>query len=341
MSSSTEQAVAAASPPEEPPADRVRSLLANQQFALLVALIALIAFFTSRNSVFLSSDEVANILADFCSVILLGVGETFVIISGGIDLSVGSVAGLSGIIGALAMRGMVGHQPEPLVLITGTIVCAAVGLGIGFINAALMNWARLVPFVATLATLGAAGGMSIVITGGAPIGQDSDAIMFTQAVFGPFSYPALIVIAIVAVAGIFLHYSRYGRYTFAIGSSAFAARAAGINVRRHLTSVYMLSGMLAGLTGMFIYLRLGSGAPTAGSGAELTAIAAVVIGGASLTGGVGRLTGTVLGALIITTVTSGLLISNVEANWNQVAVAMLIAASASLQALRTASRQQS
>jgi len=264
-----------------------------------------------------------------------------VIVSGGIDLSVGSAAGLCGIIGAFAMREMTGHQPEALVLITGTIVCAAVGLGIGFINAALMNWARLVPFVATLATLGAAAGMSIVLTGGSPIGQDSDAIMFTQSVFGPFSYPSLIVIAVVVIAGVFLHYSRFGRYTYAIGSSPFAARAAGINVRRHLTSVYMLSGMLAGLTGMFIYLRLGSGAPSAGSGGELRAIAAVVIGGVVLTGGVGRLTGTVLGALIITTVTSGLLISNVEANWNQVAVAVLIAAAAAFQAVRAGGTQQS
>ena len=341
MSSSTGQLVPAKAPPDESSTGRFRALFSNQQFVLLVALIALVAFFTSRNSVFISSQEIANIMADFCSIILLGVGETYVIISGGIDLSVGSTAGLSGVIGAFAMKGMVGNQPEPLVLIVGLVVCAAVGLGIGLINAALMNWARLVPFVATLATLGAAAGMSIVLTGGAPIGLDTDAIIFTQAVIGPFSYPALMVIAIVIVAWLFLHYSRFGRYTFAIGSSTFAARAAGVNVKRHLASVYMLSGLMAGLTGMFIYLRLGSGAPTSGNGAELDAIAAVVIGGASLTGGTGRLTGTILGALIITTVTSGLLISNVQANWNQVAVATLIAAAATLQALRSSGRQES
>jgi ribose transport system permease protein len=341
VSSSTEHRLPTSSPSAEQPTNRLRSILLDQQFILLVALVVLVAFFTSRNTVFLSSGEVANILADFCSVILLAVGEMYVIVAGGIDLSVGSAAGFSGIVGAFAMRAMLGgHQPEPFVLLVGTAICALVGLGIGLVNAALMNWAKLVPFVATLVTLGAAGGMSIVLTGGAPIGQDTAAILFTQATLGPFSYPSLGVIGIVVVAGLYLHYSQYGRYTFAIGSNAFAARAAGINVQRHLTTVYALSGLLAGLTGMFFYLRLGSGAPTSGSGAELNAIAACVIGGVSLYGGVGKLFGTVLGALIITTVTSGLIISNVEANWNQVAVAVLIAAAAALQALRTPGAQQ-
>lgn len=335
MSGSTNLEAPVSVPPSQVATSRLRSLVSNQQLILLVALLILVGFFTSRNAVFLSSGEAANIIADFCSVILLAVGETYVIIAGGIDLSVGSAAGFSGIVAAFAMQAMLrAQQPEPLVLIVGTLISAVVGLGIGLVNAALMNWARLVPFVATLVTLGAFGGMSIVLTGGAPVGQDTNAILFTQATLGPFSWPSLGVIAVVVVAALYLHFSQYGRYTFAIGSNAFAARAAGINVQRHLTSVYALSGLLAGLTGMFFYLRLGSGAPTSGNGAELTAIAAVVIGGASLYGGVGNLIGTVLGALIITTVTSGLIISNVEANWNQVAVAILIAAAATLEALR-------
>jgi ribose transport system permease protein len=313
----------------------VRSVITNQQFMLLVALAALVAYFTVRAPVFLSTGELANILTDFCSLILLATGETFVIASGGIDLSVGSATSLSGVIGAFAMRSLLnGHQNEALVLVVGTLVCAGVGLAIGLTNAALINWAHLVPFVATLAMLGCAAGLAIVLTNGEPIGLDPRAISFTTPKLGPFSYPSLIVIAIVFIAWLSLHFTRYGRYTFAIGSDAFAARAAGINVRRHITSVYALSGLLAGLTGMFVYMRLGSGAPTAGLNDELEAIAAVVIGGASLYGGVGRLSGTVLGTLIITVVTSGLIISNVQANWDQVAVALLIAAAATMQALR-------
>jgi ribose transport system permease protein len=317
-----------------------RSLVSNQQFMLLVALAALVAYFTARAPVFLSSGELANILADFCSLILLGVGETFVIASGGIDLSVGSATSFSGVVAAFAMKGLVdGHQNEALVLIVGVLVSAVVGLGIGLANAALINWARLVPFVATLAMLGAAAGLAIVISNGEPVGLDSRAISYTTAKLGPFSYPSLVVIALVAIAWLTLHFTRYGRYTFAIGSNEFAARAAGINVRRHVVSVYALSGLLAGLSGMFVYMRLGSGAPTAGLNDELQAIAAVVIGGASLYGGVARMSGTILGTLIINTVTSGLIISNIQANWDQVAVALLIALAATMQALRPARRR--
>jgi ribose transport system permease protein len=307
----------------------------NQQFMLFVALVVFTAYFTARDSVFLSSGEITNILADFCSLVLLAVGETFVIVAGGIDLSVGSTASLTGVVGAFAMQDLLNaHQNEALVLLVGTLVCAGLGLFIGLINAALINWARLVPFVATLAMMGAAAGVAIVVSNGQPVGLDPGAIHFTTARFGPFSYPALIVIAIVVVAWLYFHLSRYGRYTFAIGSNLFGARAAGINVRRHVTSVYALAGMFAGLTGMFIYMRLGSGAPTAGTGDELKAIAAVVIGGASLTGGVAWLSGTILGTLILVTVQSGLIISNVSPNWNQVVVGILIAVAASLQALR-------
>jgi ribose transport system permease protein len=318
---------------------RGRALLANQQFLLVIALAVLIIAFTLKDSVFDSSGEITNILDGFCSLVLLAVGETYVIVSGGIDLSVGSTASLSGVIGAFAVRGMVAkNESEVLVLLLATAVCGGVGIVVGLINAALMNYAKLVPFVATLATLGGAAGLALVLSNGAPIGSDTKAILFGTAKIGPFSWPALIVIAIVAVAWAYMHFSRFGRYTFAIGSNPFAARAAGINVRRHLSSVYVLSGLMAGLTGMFLYIRLGSGSPASGVGAELEAIAAVVIGGASLTGGVGRLTGSILGAGIIAVVTSGLIIANVQPNWNQVAVAGLIAAAAALQALRSPAR---
>ena len=320
---------------------RLRSIASNQQFLLVIALAVLVIYFTSRDSVFASNSGIIDNLNVFSEVILLAVGETFVIVSGGIDLSVGATAGFAGIIAAFAMRALInGHHPEALVLLVGTIVCAAVGMGVGLINAALMTWARLVPFVATLVTLGAGTGMAIVLTGGGPIGADSAAVNLFADHVGPFPYVSLEVIAIVAICWLFLHLSRYGRYTFAIGSNAFAARAAGINVRRHLVSVYVLSGLLAGLTGMLFYMQLGSGAPTSGSGAELVAIAAVVIGGVSLTGGVGRLTGTIIGALILAAVTNGLVLSNVSPNYNQVAVAICIAAAASLQALRPANRRQ-
>ena len=129
--------------------------------------------------------------------------------------------------------------------------------------------------------------------------------------------------------------NRFGRYTYAIGSNSFAARAAGINVNRHLTKIYILSSVLAGLAGFYYYLLLSVGAPTSGQGGELQAIAAVVIGGTALAGGTGKLSGTVLGALILTTVTSGLIMINVAANWKQVVVAILIAVAVLIQEFRS------
>ncbi|WP_310526439.1 ABC transporter permease [Nocardioides sp.] len=315
----------------------VARIFANQQVILFLVFAAMVAFFTSQNSIFFSTGVFGNVLLDWGPVVLVAVGETFVVISGGIDLSVGSTVGLAGVIGAFAMRNLTtGGHGEALTLLLGTLVCVGVGAAVGIVNALLINKARLVPFIATLATLGAGAGLTIVMTNGAPIaGGPPTAITLSNNWIGPLSKPIVIVIVLVVICGLFLHTARFGRYTFAIGSNPFAARAAGISVPWHLTKIYVLSGALSGLAGMFFYLRLGSGAPTSGAGLELDAIAAVVIGGASLAGGVGRLSGTVLGALILTTVTSGLIIIGVAPNWKKVVVAILIAAAVSTQALRT------
>lgn len=319
------------------PANRFRTIIGNQQTILLLVLIGMIIIFSVVNPVFFSVGVFGNILLDWAPIVLIAVAETFVVISGGIDLSVGATLGFAGVIAAYVMQAMTtAHQPQGLTILVGIVVAALVGVGVGYINALLINRAHLVPFIATLATLGAAGGMSIVLTGGSPIGGGpTSAIALSVPWLGPLSWPGIVVIVIIIIAGLYLHKSRFGRYTFAIGSNPFATLAAGINVKRQITKIYVLSGLLAGLAGMFLYIRLGSGAPTSGAGEELDAIAAVVIGGVALSGGVGRMTGTILGSLILATVTSGLIIIGVEPNWKQVVVAVLIAAAVSLQALRS------
>ena len=323
--------------------EKAKGLLKNQQFILLLVLAAMVTFFSLKEPIFFSSDVFANILSDWVPVVLIAIGETFVIITGGIDLSVGSTVGFSGVIAAFAMRDLTSHNVnQSVTILLGTLVALLVGLGIGLVNALLVTRARIVPFVATLATLGAFRGLCIVTTGGGPVGDGPDkaiglsvpkyGIPFTH--FTPFNSPGLITVVTVVVIGIYLHQSRFGRYTYAIGSNSFAARSAGINVKRHLTKVYMLSGALAGLAGMYLYIRLGVGSPSSGQSGELDAIAAVVIGGASLAGGSGRMTGTVLGALILTTVTTGLIIIGVAPNWKQVVVAVLIAGAVFTQGLR-------
>lgn len=320
---------------------RVKAAFGNQQILLLTVLVVMVAFFTSRNSVFFSNAVFGNILSDWSPVVLIAIGETFVIISGGIDLSVGSTVGVSGVVGAITMEGMTNHhQGQNLTLFVGFLVTIGVGLLVGIINALMITKAKVVPFIATLVTMGAGAGLSIVFTGGDPIaGGPAKAISLSVPDFGPFSRPGLVVVVIIAALGVILHKARFGRYTYAIGSNSFAARAAGINVNRHLAKIYILSSLLASCAGYYFYLRLGSGAPTSGQGGELQAIAAVVIGGAALSGGVGNFFGTALGALILTTVTSGLIIINVAANWDQVAVALLIAAAVLLQQYRNRVRK--
>jgi ribose transport system permease protein len=318
-------------------ATRAKALFANQQALLLVVLLLMVAFFTSRNHIFFSNAVFGNIISDWAPIVLIAIGETFVIISGGIDLSVGSTVAISGVVAAFAMRNLTTNGTSPTAtLILGVVVSAGVGLLVGAINAFLITKTNVVPFIATLVTMGAGSGLAIVFTVGGPIGGGPDqAIQLSVPKVGPFSYPGLGIVAIVILLGLFLHKARFGRYTYAIGSNEFAARAAGINTKRHLSKIYILSGILAGLSGYYYYLRLGCGAPTSGLGGELQAIAAVVIGGAALSGGEGRISGTVLGALILTTVTSGLIIINVAANWKQVVVAILIAAAVLLQEART------
>ena len=329
-------------PPESPvtqvvaPTSRLRALFGNQQFILLLVWIAMVIGFSLKSPIFFSQGVAANILLDWAPLVLVACGELIVVISAGIDLSVGAVVGFSGVIGAYAMKSLHSSgQGTATTLAVGIVVCVVVGGLIGLINSLLINYARLVPFIATLVTLGAFSGLSLVLTKGAPImGGPTDAITLVAPWLGPFSKPVVIVIVVVAIIWAFVHKARFGRYTYAIGSNAFAARAAGINVKRHLAKVYILSGILAGLAGFFFYLRLNGGAPTSGQGMELDAIAAVVIGGAALAGGVGRVSGTVLGALILTTVTSGLIIIGVDPQWKRVVVAALIAIAATIQAFR-------
>ena len=314
-----------------------KGLLRNQQVILLVVLFAMAAFFTSQNSIFLTNAVFGNIISDWVPLVLIAIGETFVIISGGIDLSVGSAVGLSGIIAAFSMRYFTAHNmTDNLSLTLGLLISIGIGAVVGLVNGFLITKANMVPFVSTLVTLGAARGLCIVLTAGGPIADGpSNAIDLSVPKVGPFSYPGVAVLGLVIILGLFMHKARFGRYTFAIGSNAFAARSAGINVNRHLVKIYALSGALAGIAGMYFYLRLGVGSPTSGQSGDLNAIAAVVIGGASLSGGVGKLLGTALGSLILVTVTSGLIIIGVAANWNQVVVAILIAAAVFSQGIRT------
>jgi ribose transport system permease protein len=332
---------------------KVSNLLQNQSVLLVITLVILGLFFQwGSNGIFLALGTLGTVLTDWGSYILLAVAQTFVVITGGIDLSVGSVVSLSSVIaGWVLVKGL--HVDATITgadangyLLIATLVAVAVGMVVGLVNAFLINILKIVPFIATLATMGAAAGMAIIISGGMPLqGPDNHDLGIDWVVGGvelPMSTTVLVVLLVTVVAGLFLHKSRFGLYTFSLGSNAFATRAAGINVERHLTKIYVLSGGLAGLAGAYAYIRLGSGSPTNGTGMELYAIAATVIGGASLMGGVGRIVGVALGTLVLFTVQSGLLmmqVITVSPDLKQVIVAILIAAAVAVQTLRKSNRK--
>lgn len=320
-----------------PTTPTLRRIVTNQQFVLVVVLIALILFFGARNTLFFRTGEFTNLLTDFSGLVMIAIAEAFVIIAGGIDLAVGSTAAVTGVIVAGWLQPLVTHGDNlAIILLLGTILCAGLGAVAGAISALLITVFQLVPFVATLITYSAGAGLALVISNGAPVGYDPRAILWSTSGIGLFTWLDITVIVIAIVLGIVLHLTVYGRYTYAIGSNEFAALAAGIKTRRHVASIYVLSGVLAGLTGMFFYIRSGSAAPTTevSNSANLLAIAAVVIGGASLYGGVGRWWGVILGAALLTVVSDGLIFINVAPTWIQVVVGAIIALAALLQTLR-------
>jgi ribose transport system permease protein len=328
--------------------EKFKAVAGNQNSILLSVLIALAIIFTIAEPKFFSTATAGNILTDWGSIVLLAAGQTLVIISGGIDLSVGGILAISGVTSAWVMSTVLGfdittsgsdaHGP----MLIGALTAVATGLVVGLINAFLITKLKIVPFVATLSTMGATLGFAIIISNGMPIGGPNDFSLISpiNPDWMPLSWAVVGVIIVITIVGLFLHKSRFGLHTYAIGSNTFAARAAGINVERHLTKVYALAGALAGLAGFYVYIRLGAGSPSSGVMRELDAIAAVVIGGASLMGGVGRMIGTVLGALILFTVQSGLIMAGVAPDWKKVVVAVLIAAAVAAQTLRPANRQR-
>ncbi len=332
---------------------QVQASFKNQSVLLVVTLVILaVVFQIASQGIFLTTNTLGTVLNDWGSYILLAVAQTFVVITGGIDLSVGATVSLSSVVaGWVLVKGLgldssiTGDAAIPYVLLA-VLVCLLVGLAVGALNAFLINILKIVPFIATLATMGAMTGLAIIISGGMPLqGPNNFKLGLPYNIFGvqlPISTTVLSVMIILVICGLFLHKSKFGLYTFALGSNPFATRAAGISPAKHLTKVYMLSGGLAGLTGAYAYIRLGAGSPTNGAGMELYAIAATVIGGASLMGGVGRIVGVALGTLVLFTVQSGLLmvkVVTVSPSLKQVIVAILIAAAVAVQTLQKPGRK--
>ena len=275
----------------------------RQILSTLAALLMLFLFFTLANRNFISMMNILNILKQATPIIIIAIGQTFVLITAGIDLSIGSVIACSGVIAAICMRD---GMPVWISMIAGLLF----GVLVGIINGSLIVYGKLPAFIATMGTMTTVRGLALFLTQGIPIGSLPKE--FTQiGTQRTFNVPNQVyIMAILAIIfGFVLSKTKIGRYTYAMGSNYEATRLSGVNVNLTLIIVYTISGFLAAWAGMIMTANVISAAPTAGDGYELDAVASSVIGGASTLGGEGIIPGTVLGALVIATLRNGLNLS--------------------------------
>ncbi len=270
------------------------------EFGALTGLVLLCVVVSLLSPHFLTTTNLLNILQQISIVSVVAVGMTFVIISGGIDLSVGSIVALTGLVMALLMKEA--GLPVGLTVLAG-LLCGSL---MGLVNGLLVAELRLPPFLATLGMMSIARGAAFTVSGGSPIFSLPDSFLAVSGRLGPIPIPALIMIAIFLAAGWVLVNTRLGRYTFAIGGNETATVLSGIDVKRYKIVIYTLSGLFCAVSAVLLTAKLDSAVPVAADGYELDAIAAVVIGGTSMLGGEGKLSGTLIGALIIGVVNNGL-----------------------------------
>jgi len=304
-----------------------------QRYGIFIALVMMCLTLAVISENFLSTRNILNVLRQTSINGILAIGMTFVILTRGIDLSVGSVVAFAGLVAAslatTAATGMVGNGPYPALLAIAAGL--AVGMACGAVSGVIVSRFHVPAFVATLGMLSAARGMALIYSGGRPIPSLTEEFRWigTGSVWG-IPVPIFLLLGTFAVAHFVLTQTRFGRHVYAVGGNPHAAKVSGLPVRRIRFAVYVIAGALAGLAGMVLAARTGSGLPQAGIAYELDAIAAVVIGGTSLAGGVGRVTGTLIGALLIGVMNNGLDLMGVESYYQQVIKGVLIVAAVML-----------
>jgi ribose transport system permease protein len=300
---------------------------------VIVALFAILDF-----SAFFTSANLINVLINASLLIVMAVGATFVLITGGVDLSVGSVLVFSGVIAGKVMIAM-GPQGWSASIV-GIVVALLAGGVWGAINGIVITKMHVPPLITTLGSFGAAMGLAQIITNGNDLKDVPNELIDTLGVGRFLGLPWLVWVALLValIGGLILALTRYGRRTYAIGSNAEAARRAGINVDRHLIGVYTFAGLLAGLAGIMSYSEFGSTTLSGHGTDNLAVIAAVVIGGTSLFGGVGIMFGTLIGTMIPAVLANGLVIVGLNSFWRDFAVGVVLVAAVYLDQLRRRSR---
>jgi ribose/xylose/arabinose/galactoside ABC-type transport system permease subunit len=357
MTSPSEVAVVA---PESPRDRQRRLILAISRFWAWVFLFGVVAFFwvsvtvtTDGEVNFLSLRNIMNVLVAITPILLMGLGQTFVIISGGIDLSVGWIMGLSSVVAALVARDFVEGGSGDIAAIGAAFVAGTgVAMAFGLVNGLIIAKLRVPAFIVTLGMSFVARGVAFLLSGGNVVGQQPDgmrtfgnesliyvdwangALAF---IFKPevtdlalrqldrvFSWPVVLTAVAVAIAAFILHRTQPGRHTYAVGGNREASLRAGVPVDRLTVLIYVGSAMTAGIAGVLHTARFAGGSSIAGEALLMSSIAAVVIGGVSLMGGRGNIMGTLIGALLIAVLTTGLVMLNVEPFWQYIVIGIVV-----------------
>lgn len=293
----------------------------------LIGLILLAVVLSLAAPAFLTGSNILNVGIQAATVAILAFGETFAIVAAGIDLSVGSVAAVSSMFAAYAGASM--GMPAWLTVVVGIVAGAVFGALSGIANAYL----KLPSFIATLAMMSVARGLTLVISDGRPISTSAVVNFFGGTILN-IPVPIVMMIIMGIIAAIILNFTTIGRSMYAVGGNMEASRLSGISVHKTQIVVFILSGIFAAVAGLVIAGRLHSAQPQAATGYEMDAIASTVIGGASLSGGKGKVSGTFVGAILLAVIRNGLNILNVSSFWQQVVIGLVIAAAVSFDTLR-------
>ncbi len=299
-----------------------------KRYGMVLILLLMVVGFTFVKPVFIRSANIINIFRQVAVIGTIAFGVTLIIITGGIDLSSGSVVALVGVITAsFAAPG----QNVFIAVLIGLLVGAACGL----FNGTVLAITGIPPFIVTLGMMTAARGAALLYSGGRPISNLSESFLtIGSGTIGPIPVPVIIFLGMGLITHILLRKSRFGKTIYAIGGNEQAAKVCGINVKRSLVIVYGYAGLMAAVGGIILTARVSSGNPTAGLSYELDAIASAVIGGTSLTGGVGYISGTIIGALIIGVLNNGLTLVGVSPDWQQIIKAIIIVGAVVLDSYR-------
>lgn len=304
------------------------AILKKKEFSVFVALVILCAIISALSPYFLRMNNLFNVLRQFSIIGILAVGQAFIIITGGIDLSVGSIVGLMGVLTAIYSNAGI---PPALVFLASL----ATGTAVGGVSGLLVTGLGINPFIVTLGMMSIARGSALLLTGGLPISNETAITWLGGGYVGPVPVPVIIMFLVAAAGQVFASKTLPGRNVYAVGDNERAARLSGIRVERVKATVFMIMGALCALSGIILSGTLNSAEPTAGSGYELDVIAAVVIGGASLSGGEGSIVGVIIGAALMGVLRNGFVLLGISAYWQIVSIGVVIIAAVAIDSVKS------